>query len=158
MKYTIIKVDPLSQESAWFLPELASRILLLFARTCGKETAEIDTRRVFARLCLADPTILVLAVYDSKGLIGHGVANLIIDQYNGSREIFVTQCDVDPASPPGVVDTLIEQCEAWGRENKATMMRFESPLDLHTARAWAKRYAFKLVSYEMERPITEQKP
>lgn len=101
---------------------------------------------------MADPTILVLAVYDSKGLIGHGVANLLVDQH----EVFVNQCDVDPASPPGVVDTLIEQCNNWGNEHKATIMRFESPTDLHTARAWAKRYGFKLVSYEMERPIHVQ--
>lgn len=153
MSYEIIKVDPLSADSALFPPELASRILLLFNRTCSKETAEVDTRRVFARLCLSDPTILVLAVTSDSQLIGHGIANLLIDQYNGAREVFVQQCDVDTNSPQGVVADLIEQCEAWGREHKATKLRFNSPLDLHTARAWAKKYGFKLTAYEMERLI-----
>lgn len=150
-KPEIYTVNPFDSQTAWLVPQLASRVKLFFHEVAKDPDPEAVTRRFFARLVLGDPLVRAIVAVSGEDIVAHTIAEVV--NIDGEQVLFVLQVQVDPGFS-SVVDKLERKADNWAVAMQIKTIRTELVPQLNE-KAWLRLYqrrGWKLVSSVMERP------
>lgn len=150
--HEIYTVNPFDSQTAWLVPQLASRVKLFFHEVARDPDSEVATRRFFARLVLGDPLVRAVVAVSDEVIVAHTIGEIV--NIDGEQVLFVLQVQVDPGFT-SAVDKLEREADNWARTMQIKTIRTELVPTLND-KAWLRLYqrrGWKLVSSVMERPV-----